>query len=256
MLAYWDTAGGIGAARVLGGLLDAGADVALVAHVLAACPIPRGTVFAAREATATGRGTAATVMVGPVGQGRRLIEAIHAVEDGTLPLAVRTWGGGTLRRLAEAESFVRGVAVDAVPLDDPLAVAEIVAVVAALASLRVMRVFAAPAPPRFATTDAAAHDDTVTALLLDEAGWPEGGEPVLGATVTPNGAALLAALAEPGPPPMRLMQVGYGVEAGVLFPVWLGEPHGSPTSPRDRDRDADTDTAHPHAHPHERGEIA
>jgi len=260
VLTYWDTAGGIGAAWVLGGLLDAGAGAALVSHVLAACPLPRGAVFAAREATATGRGTAATVMVGPVGGGRRLIEAIHAVEDGTLPLAVRTWGGGTLRRLAEAEALVRGVAVDAVPLDDPLAVAEIVAVVAALASLRVVRVFAAPTPPRRAvsTNDERAHADAVTALLLEEAGWPEGTDAVPGAVVTHGGAALLAALAEPGPPPLRLVQVGYGVEGGALFPVWLGEPHGPAAPPRDRDRDAEAEaaTAHAHPHPHERGEIA
>jgi len=267
MLTYWNTAGGIDAARVLGGLLDAGADTAVVAAILAKLTLPRAVLFASRTPAATGMagmaGTAVGVAVSPVGQERRLIEVIHAVEDGALPLAVRTWGGGVLRRLAEAEALVRAVPVDAVPLDDPRGVAELVAVVAALAALRVVRVFAAPLPPR--SQDAAAlpsHAALVIAALLDEAGWPEAddaGADIQAVFITPGGAALLAALAEPGLPTLRLHAVGYGLaaeaaEAGEIdappLAVWVGEPHGAALSPTDNG----AMPAHTHPHPHAPGD--
>ena len=259
MLAYWNTAGGIDAARVLGGLLDAGADTALVAAILAKLTLPHAALFAARTQDGASiwsmAGMAATVAVSPVGRERRLIEVIHAVEDGALPLAVRTWGGGVLRRLAEAEALVRVVPVDAVPLDDPRGVAELIAVAAALAALRVVRVFAAPLPPR-PIPAAPSHTDLVIAALLEEAGWPETDD-ARAVIVTTGGAALLAALAEPGLPTLRLHAVGYGLAAeateGIEAPplaVWVGEPYGTSAS----HADDDTMPAHAHSHPHAPGD--
>ena len=244
MLTYWDTTNGIDAGRVLGGLLDAGADAALVTAIMAKLTLPRATLFHSR-----GQGSRATVAVSPVGKERRLIEAIRAIEDGALPLAVRTWGGGILRRWVEAEALVRAVPVDAVPLDDPRTVAELVAVAAALATLRVVRVFAAPLPRR-AELREPSHADLVVALLLDEAGWPET-DADAAVIVTPGGTALLAALAEPGPPALSLHAVGYGLGNETLpFSVWLGEPFG--TTPA-REEDAYS-PLHSHPHPHPSGE--
>ena len=251
MLTYWDTTNGIDAGRVLGGLLDAGADAVLVTAIMAKLTLPRATLFHSRGQGGQGRqGSMATVAVSPVGKERRLIEAIRAVEDGALPLAVRTWGGGILRRWVEAEALVRAVPVDAVPLDDPRTVAELVAVAAALATLRVVRVFAAPLPRR-AELREPSHADLVVALLLDESGWPETDAATAAVIVTPGGAALLAALAESGPPALSLHAVGYGLGNETLpFSVWLGEPYG--TTPA-REEDAYL-PPHSHPHPHSSGE--
>ena len=246
MLTYWDTTNGIDAGRVLGGLLDAGADAALVTAIMAKLTLPRATLFHSRGQG--GQGSMATVAVSPVGKERRLIEAIRATEDGALPLAVRTWGGGILRRWVEAEALVRAVPVDAVPLDDPRTIAELIAVAAALATLRVVRVFAAPLPRR-AESREPSHADLVVALLLDEAGWPETDADAAAVIVTPGGAALLAALAESGPPALSLHAVGYGFGNETLpFSVWLGKPYG--TTPA-REEDA---YSPPHSHPHSSGE--
>lgn len=250
MLTYWDTTNGIDAGRVLGGLLDAGADATLVTAIMTKLTLPRATLFHSRGQSEQGGvpGRMATVAVSPVGKERRLIEAIRATEDGALPLAVRTWGGGMLRRWVEAEALARAVPVDAVPLDDPRTVAELVAVAAALATLRVVRVFAAPLPRR-AESREPSHADLVVALLLDEAGWPETDVDAAEIIVTPGGAALLAALAESGPPALSLHAVGYGLGNETMpFSVWLGEPYG--TMPA-RVEDA---YSLPHSHPHSSGE--
>lgn len=246
MLAYWGTAGGLTAGLALGALLDAGANGAMVARILAGLTLPRATLVQARGRANGLAGTVATVALSPVPHGTPFLHAIHALENGTMPLAVRTWGGGALRRLVEAEALVRGMPVDAVPLVDPTTVAEIIAVTAALATLRTLRVFAAPLCARPSDD---AHAGDVAGALLDEAGWPAAidGE---AAAISPGGAALLAALCEPGQPPMRLVAIGYGMTADSAvppLPCWLGEPYHAEVSPVAAPAPA---RDHPHPHPH------
>ena len=141
---YLDSGRGISAGLTLGALLDAGADAALVQRILGTVTIPRIALMQAREITDVVHGISASVAVGPVPHGTRLLDVIQTLEKGPAPLAVRTWGGGLLARLLEAEAMARGVALDAVPLTDIVTVAELLAVSAALAALRVVRVYAAP----------------------------------------------------------------------------------------------------------------
>ncbi len=258
MLIYLDCARGLTTAHMLGALLDAGADYALVTRVLAGLTLPRATLLRTHDRYGGIACTVASVALGPVPRDARLLDAIHTLEAGAMPLAVRTWGSGTLRRLAEAEAIVRGVSVDDVPLDDPVTVAEIIAVTAALASLRVVRVYAAPLPSHTAPDDAHAAD--VVTVLLDEAGWPiatdadtstgtstDNGTRNDSGTVTPGGAALLAALCEPGQPALHLRSVGYGGTdiAAPLLACWFGTPYET-----DAPHTATAATSHPHSHPH------
>jgi uncharacterized protein (DUF111 family) len=168
------------------------------------------------------------VAIGPVRRGTLLIDVLRALEGGQAPLAVRTWGGGMIARLLEAEAMARGEPLDAVPLADPMTVAELIAVSAALAALRVVRVYAAPLARsnehRAMSNETAASADVIlSTALLEEAEWPT----VPGAAVTPGGAAILAALAEPGVPSLRLSAVGYGISEGAphLLRCWLGTPY-------------------------------
>lgn len=228
MIIYLDSSRGISAGLVLGALLDAGADAALVQRILGTVTLPRISLMRGRERIGAIAGTVASVAIGPVRSGTPLIDATRALERGRSPLAVRTWGGGMLARLLEAEAMVRGEPLDAVPLADPVTVAELIAVSAALAALHVVRVYAAP----LGRTEGAADQSVLSpqsAVLLDEAGWPA----TQGAVVTPGGAAVLAALAEPGVPPLRLSAVGYGITAGAprLLRCWLGTPYGTASMP-------------------------
>ncbi len=242
MIVYLDCSHGISAGLVLGALLDAGADSALVRRILSTVTLPRITLMRADDRVGAVTGTVASVAIGPVRRDTLFLDVIRMLENGRTPLAVRTWGGGMLARLLEAEAMVRGLPLDAVPLTDPVTVAELLAVSAALAALQIVRVYAAPlagsneqrAGALWAGSnegsDGPAEDEApstqhsaLSTLLLSEAEWPVSS----GAFVTPGGAAILAALAEPSVPSVRLSAVGYGVAPDAPYPMrcWLGTPY-------------------------------
>jgi uncharacterized protein (DUF111 family) len=227
MILYLDSSRGISAALVLGALLDAGADAALVQRILGTVTLPRIALMRGRGHAGSIAGTAASVAIGPVRRGTLFIDVLRALEGGQAPLAVRTWGGGMIARLLETEAMARGAPLDAVPLTDPVTVAELLAVSAALAALRVVRVYAASTgrTEESASNSVLSPESSVliTDALLREAEWPT----VPDAAVTPGGAAILAALAEPGVPPLHLSAVGYGISESAphVLRCWLGTPY-------------------------------
>jgi uncharacterized protein (DUF111 family) len=227
MILYLDSSRGISAALVLGALLDAGADAALVQRILGTVTLPRIALMRGRGHAGSIAGTAASVAIGPVRRGTLFIDVLRVLEGGQAPLAVRTWGGGMIARLLEAEAMARGAPLDAVPLTDPVTVAELLAVSAALAALRVVRVYAASTgrTEESASNSVLSPESSVliTDALLREAEWPT----VPDAAVTPGGAAILAALAEPGVPPLHLSAVGYGISESAphVLRCWLGTPY-------------------------------
>jgi uncharacterized protein (DUF111 family) len=251
MILYLDSSRGISAALVLGALLDAGADVALVQRILGTVTLPRIALMRGKERMGSIAGTVASVAIGPVRRDTMFIEVLRALEGGQSPLAVRTWGGGMIARLLEAEAMAHGEPLDAVLLADPVTVAELIAVSAALAALRVVRVYAAP----FHRTEKDAgclvlspESSVLVSVLLQEAEWPT----VPGAVMTPGGAAILAALAEPGLPSLRLSAVGYGLTADAphVLRCWLGAPYNTgsgPVPPGSR-------AVPVHRHPHDAGD--
>lgn len=137
---------------------------------------------------------------------------------GAAPLAppVRERALAIFARLAEAEARVHGVPVDAVAFHEVGAVDSIVDIVAAaiaMEALDVGEVVASPLPLGGGHVRGAhgwiplPAPATVELLRgFEVRGWPFPGE-----TVTPTGAAILAACARPGPlPPMRVERIGYG----------------------------------------------
>ncbi|MGI8688289.1 MAG: nickel insertion protein [Thermomicrobiales bacterium] len=253
MIVYLDSSRGISAGLVLGALLDAGADIALVRRILGTVTLPRIALMRASERVGTMTGTVASIAIAPVRRDTLFLDVIRTLENGRAPLAVRTWGGGMLTRLLEAEAMVHGLPLDAVPLADPVAVAELLAVSAALAALQIVRVYAAPIGR---TEDSVSHSVLMqpkghpqSSVLLEEAEWPVGS----GAFVTPGGAAILAALAEPGVPSVRLSAVGYGIVPDAPYPLccWLGTPYHAGKMPTVSGTRAG---AVAHAHPHADGD--
>ncbi|MGI8855814.1 MAG: nickel insertion protein [Thermomicrobiales bacterium] len=252
MILYLDSSRGISAALVLGALLDAGADAALVQRILGTVTLPRIALMRGTGHAGNIAGTVASVAIGPVRRGTPLIDVIRALEGGQAPLAVRTWGGGMVVRLLEAAAMTRGEPLDAVPLTDPVTVAELIAVSAALAALRVVRVYAASLAGSRQQAAGSDSDNVLSTLLLKEAEWPVSANGATDVAVTPGGAAILAALAEPGVPPLRLSAVGYGIaeDAPQVLRCWLGTPYTSGDGPRL----SGTRVASAHIHPHERGD--
>ncbi len=140
VIVYLDSGRGMTAALMLGALLDAGADAALIQRILGTITLPRIALMRTKEHGGAVSGTVASVAIGPVQRGTAAIEVIRALENGKVPLAVRTWGGGMIARLLEAEALAHGEPLDAVPLTDPVTIAELLTVSAALAALQVVRV--------------------------------------------------------------------------------------------------------------------
>ncbi len=255
MILYLDCSHGISASLVLGALLDVGADIALVRRILDTVTLPRIALMRASERMGAMTGTIASVAIGPVRRDTLFLDVIRTLENGRVPLSVRTWGGGMLARLLEAEAMVCGLPLDAVPLADPVTVAELLAVSAALAALQVVRVYAAPigrTEDSGLRTERAVFPSVLSpesSVLLKEAEWPVGS----GAFVTPGGAAILAALAEPRVPSVHLAAVGYGIAPDAPHPLrcWLGTPYNMGKMPTVFGMRAG---AIAHTHPHADGD--
>jgi uncharacterized protein (TIGR00299 family) protein len=214
---YLDCQAGIAGDMALAALVHAGADLEAVRDAvrrvagrevpIAAVPHEKGAIRGLRvEVDAAGDRTERTA--------REILDAIGAAGlDG----AVADAASRVFRRLAEAEAEVHGVSPEAVHFHEVGAldsIADVVGVAAALHSLGVTRVEASVLPMGRGTV-ATRHGlmplpAPATVAVLR--GWPVAGVDLEGETVTPTGAAIVAALASAsGPMPvMRVESVGYG----------------------------------------------
>ncbi len=146
------------------------------------------------------------------------------IEASGLPTRVRERALAAFTALAEAEAGVHGVPLEHVAFHEVGAIDSIVDIVGAcwlLDALDVDRIVATPLPLGSGTVDTAhgrlAIPVPATVALMARVGWPSFQDGVPGERVTPTGAALITALAEPGPmPSMRPSAVGYG--AGTRNP--------------------------------------
>lgn len=144
------------------------------------------------------------------------------IERADLPPRVRERALAAFGALAEAEARVHGTPVEAVAFHEVGAVDSIVdtvAVCAALELLGVDRLVCTPLPMGRGRvhTEHGLLPVPVPAVVEVLRGWPVEASPWEGELVTPTGAALVVALAEPGwMPSMRVESVGYG--AGTRNP--------------------------------------
>lgn len=177
------------------------------------------------------------------GQPHRSWRQIRAMlEAAPLPERARARALAVFARLAEAEARVHGVAVDEVAFHEVGAVDSIVDITGAallLEQLGVDRLVASALPMGGGTarTEHGLIPLPAPATLEVLRGWPVVPGPPGREHVTPTGAALVAALAEPGPMPAMIVR-GVGHGAGTRDPadlpnvvrVVLGE-ESAPSSP-------------------------
>ncbi len=159
----------------------------------------------------------------PAGTHSRAWRDIRAIlVASALPVRARDRALATFGRLAIAEGRVHGMEPDDVTFHEVGAIDSIVDIVGAclaMESLDIDRIVVSPIPLGVGGTRSE-HGwiplpAPATAELLR--GFPVSASPWPGETVTPTGAALLAALARPGPlPAMRIDAIGYG--AGTRNP--------------------------------------
>lgn len=242
-LAWVDATAGIAGDMLLGALLDAGADLAVV-RAAVACVVPDEVAVDARVVHRAGlRATRADVTSTVTSTGaahpHRAWPDIRALlQESALSAEVRGPALAVFARLAEAEAHVHGVEPDDVVFHEVGswdAIADVVGVCAAVVDLGVAELTVSPVGLGSGRVAAAHGNLPVPApAVLDLArGWTvlPGGE---GEWTTPTGMALVRGLAARcGPlPPMVVDVVGVG--AGGRDPaghpnvtrVVLGDPVG------------------------------
>ena len=235
--AWIDASAGIAGDMLLGALVDAGADLAVIQSAIDAV-VPASVRLTAAEVSRAGqRATKITVEVITEDLPHRRWATIRdSLVDAQISEPVRARAMATFARLAEAEAEAHGIPTDEVHFHEVGAldsIADVVGVAAALHDLGVATLSAGSVAVGSGRTRAA-HGDLpvpVPAVVRLSAGWriQAGGT---GELTTPTGMALVAALAQTCEelPPMILTASGAGA-GSKDFPgrpnitrVLLGEP--------------------------------
>ena len=219
-------AAGVAGDMLLGALVDAGADAAVVAETLAGLGLDGWALTFERVQRGGIAATWANVVTDDHGHLHRPVGAIRELLDGAdLPAPVRRDAHRVFTALADAEGAVHGIAPDDVELHEVGAldaIVDVVGVVTALHALGVERVVASPIAMGHGVV-AASHGvlpnpPPAVVHLLAGRDVPVVGVETGMELATPTGVALLVTLAERfgALPAMDVRAVGYG--AGTADP--------------------------------------
>ena len=230
-IAYFDCFSGISGDMVLGALIDAGGDPALLDRVLAVLSLEEEvTIELRREERGHVGGQRVVVRAGD-GSVRALPELEKLVtEAAEIPDRARNRTLAALRQLGRVESLIHGVPVNEIHLHELGGADTLVDLVGAfwlLDQLEVEEVYSSPLPAERGMRGDLPLPAPASLQLLADAGAVL--EPVESRVelVTPTGAAVLAVTARFERPVMRPSRIGYGVGAreqpGNLLRVWLGD---------------------------------
>jgi pyridinium-3,5-bisthiocarboxylic acid mononucleotide nickel chelatase len=244
-IAYLDAFSGISGDMTVGAWLDLGLPLAAVRDAVASLALHGVAVEAERTQRAGIDATKFHVRIDHGGHGHHHAHRPYAdIRDllvaSRLAAPVRDRALAIFERLAEAEGGVHGVPPAAVEFHEVGALDAIVDVVGAalgVTALGIDELYVSPLPMGQGRVQAAhgplpVPGPAVVALLR---GWPVRFEDGAAELVTPTGAAIVAALAKPGPvPEMRVTAAGYGAgdrtlaDRPNLLRVVLGEPVAQP----------------------------
>lgn len=254
-VAWIDATHGVAGDMLLGALVDAGVDLAVL-QVAVDAVIPNTVRLNATQTRRAGmRATHLHLELLAADQHHRawqVIDELIAAAD--LPARAADWARATFRRIGEVEARAHGIALEEVHFHEVGAwdsIADIVGVCAGLAYLGVERVVASPAALGQGMVHMAHGELAVPAPAVAELarGWPTlPGPQGSGELTTPTGMALLQ-LGKPGTLP-ALTITGIGVGAGTkdltghanITRVVIGDPPtlGADPTPRPPEHGART----------------
>jgi uncharacterized protein (TIGR00299 family) protein len=215
---FLEPVGGIAGDMFLAACIDLGLSVDALAQALRPLAVS-GWHFEVKPSERHSiRGTHLDVVLDPPDPAHdRLWRDVRAlIEKSPLAEGIKRKALATFGALARAEAHVHGTEIDSVHFHEVGAIDSIVDIVGAACALELLgdpEVFAAP-PPLGSGTARSRHGvipvpgPATLELLRDRPVRFEG----IGELTTPTGAALLAALTRPGPPPSMLpKKIGFGV---------------------------------------------
>lgn len=216
-LAFFDAFSGIAGDMTVAALIDAGAPLAAVEEAVAGLGLGALRLELCRRTRGGIAGRSFAVCDAPASPPhRRYREIRRLLEAAALPDGARSRALRIFRALAAAEAAVHGIAAEEVSFHEVGAIDAIVDVVAAavcLDRLEVGEIYVSPLPLGSGLVRAAhgplpVPAPAVVELLRGFRVRPEDGSAEL---VTPTGAAVISALATPGPPPEIMPEaIGYG----------------------------------------------
>ena len=221
--AYLDCTAGVAGDMLLGALLDAGADLAAMRTAIGSLGVP-GLDIEVRQTRRCGLRCVRAVVITPAASQptRGLTEVLAAIEAARLSTAAAAVATSTFQLLADAEAAVHGIPTELVHFHEvgaADALADVVATAVAAEQLGLLAddaLLTCSALAAGSGTARSAHGTipipapAVLRIVADHGlALTEGNS--AGERTTPTGAALVAALATPGPlPPMTVETVGSG----------------------------------------------
>ena len=230
-IAYFDCFSGISGDMVLGALLDAGGDAAVLDRVLAVLSLEEEVSLEIRREERGHIGGQRVIVRAGDGSVRSLAELQRLVSEAAeIPERARNRSLAALVQLGRVESRIHGVPVNEIHLHELGGADTLVDLVGSfwlLEQLGVEEVYASPLPAERGMSGDLPLPAPAALQLLTDAGAllepVEGGEEL----VTPTGAAILAVSARFERPALRPRVIGYGVggrdRPGNLLRVWLGD---------------------------------
>jgi len=221
--AYLDCTAGVAGDMLLGALLDAGADLAVVRTAVRSLGVPGLDVEAEQTRRCGLRCTRAVVITPAADQPTRgLAEVLAAIAAARLSAAATRVAAGTFQLLADAEAAVHGIPTELVQFHEvgaADALADVVGTAVAAEQLGLLADDALLTCSALAAGSGSARGahgtipipaPAVLQIVADHGLSLTGGN-LAGERTTPTGAALIAALATPGSlPPMMVDAVGSG----------------------------------------------
>ncbi len=234
-IAYFDAFSGISGDMVIGAFLDLGLSLDLLKTEFSKLPLDGYTLHQSERIQHGIRAIKFDVSVGAQQHERGFRSIADMLEVSPVSETIKTTALKIFTRLAEAEAHVHNTSVADVHFHEVGAVDSILDIVGAaigFEALGIQAVYTSPLP--MGSGFVSSRHGTLpvpgpaTAELVK--GLPVRFEDGQSELVTPTGAAILAAVAQSGPPLFSITQVGYGAGARTLsdrpniLRVCLGHP--------------------------------
>jgi len=234
-IAYFDAFSGISGDMVIGALLDLGLSLDLLKAECSKLPLTGYTLHQSERVHSGIRAIKFDVSINTQQHERSFRSIADMLEASPLSMAVKTTALRVFTRLAEAEAHVHNTSVADVHFHEVGAVDSILDIVGAaigFEALEIQAMYASPLPMGSGFVSSRHGTLPVPGPATTELvkGMPVRFEDGQSELVTPTGAAILAALAQSGPPLFSITQVGYGAGARTLsdrpnvLRVCLGHP--------------------------------
>jgi uncharacterized protein (TIGR00299 family) protein len=223
MVAYVDCFAGASGDMILGALVDAGLELNALRDALAGLALADWELRAERIVTGGLSATRVNVITRDETQERRYTELDALVATSSIDEPVKTRATQILRRLAEIEARLHGVAIDQVHLHELGGIDTVIDVVGAVAGFRLLgieEIFVSALPMGHGMVETRHGILPLPAPAVVELarGVPIRAVDLQAELVTPTGAAILTTLARGYGtfPPMTLARVGYGAGSRTL----------------------------------------